>query len=947
MLKTKPVDWLLARIARSRPVRRRSLNWQQGCSASHVPAIVQPLENRLLLAAEIVVLGNAVEIQSGDLIPTALDGTVFSNVIVSGDFSSQTYTIQNTGDSELNISGITTGGLHANNFTISNAPTTVAPNGGTATFDVDFVPTATGLRTATISIGNNDLTGFESPFVFAVLGLGIGNTAPLITSIANVSIGENLAAVTTVTAADVDVTNGDQLLEFSLVGGADVSLFSIDASTGVLSFNAAADFENPGDDGGNNIYDVVVQVSDGVDSVTQALAVTVTDVVNSTGIVSLESGGGSYTVRVNNGNLQIQQLLPTTNTILDQTLSDVGNLVINGSVDADLVTLDASLSAFSGTVTLNAGDGNDVFDGSATAIVANVLGGDGNDTIIGGGGADTLLGGNGADSITGGAAGDLLSGNGGDDTMSGDDGDDILNGHGGGDLLNGGDDNDTLLGGAGRDTLDGGLGNDLVSGQGGSVDIVAGGTGVDILLGDSSDVTIAGSLSEDPTSDDPDTSLSVNLPSSGGPFTVQVTGGEIQVVSPGGTIASGLLSDINEISIDGSSNDDNITIAASLLSYTGTLIINGGDGNDVLDGTAVSFATTLLGGAGNDTLLGGSSNDSFNGGDGDDSVDGGNGNDTLMGGGGNDILLGGTGNDMLNGNAGDDSLFGGANGDTILGGAGTDLLDGDAGDDMVNGQGGLEDTVAGGAGDNDTLRGDASDILIEGPSGSSPSQDETANPTLTANLPDNAGTVTVNVVGGQIVVTSSLGTLVSGLLSGTSEIVINGGDDNDVVAFGASMSTFAGLVTFNGGAGNDSLDTSLIPASVHFNGGIGDDTVVTGSGDDSIEGSSGDDSISTGDGRDTVHAGDGNDFIDVGRDDDSVRGGGGDDSIIGGGGNDFLNGNSGSDTISGDDGDDTLLGGTGNDSLDGGLGDDRIRGHDGDDDTVIGGGGMDDVSADY
>ena len=46
-------------------------------------------------------------------------------------------------------------------------------------------------------------------------------------------------------------------------GGADAALFTIDASTGALTFVAAPNFEAPTDAGGNNVYDVTVQVSDG------------------------------------------------------------------------------------------------------------------------------------------------------------------------------------------------------------------------------------------------------------------------------------------------------------------------------------------------------------------------------------------------------------------------------------------------------------------------------------------------------------------------------------------------------------------------------------------------------------------------------------------------------------------------------------------------------------
>ena len=95
----------------------------------------------------------------------------------------------------------------------------------------------------------------------------------------SVSILENTTAVTTVTATDPDT---GQTLSYSISGGADAAKFIIGPSTGALSFVTAPNFELPTDVGGNNVYDVIVQVSDGHGGLdTQAIAVTVSDVVES------------------------------------------------------------------------------------------------------------------------------------------------------------------------------------------------------------------------------------------------------------------------------------------------------------------------------------------------------------------------------------------------------------------------------------------------------------------------------------------------------------------------------------------------------------------------------------------------------------------------------------------------------------------------------------------
>src|SRR5207253_1133799 len=111
-------------------------------------------------------------------------------------------------------------------------------------------------------------------------------------------------AVTTVTSTDVDGPG----TTYSIVGGADQAQFTINATTGALSFVSAPNFESPSDAGANNVYDVVVQASDGslVDTQaiagtvtnidTQAVAVTVTD-VNAPPVIT-SNGGAPLAVNV-------------------------------------------------------------------------------------------------------------------------------------------------------------------------------------------------------------------------------------------------------------------------------------------------------------------------------------------------------------------------------------------------------------------------------------------------------------------------------------------------------------------------------------------------------------------------------------------------------------------------------------------------------------------------
>ena len=163
-------------------------------------------------------------------------------------------------------------------------------------------------ETVTVSDGTLDVdlnTLVDNSLLSAIAvyraGGSPGNNPPAITSngagnTAAVSVAENTAAVTTVTATDPDV---GQTLSYSINGGADASKFAINVTMGALAFLTAPNFEAPTDAGGNNVYDVTVQVSDGNGgSDTQAIAVSVTN-QNEPGtgnlVAAINIGGGAYT----------------------------------------------------------------------------------------------------------------------------------------------------------------------------------------------------------------------------------------------------------------------------------------------------------------------------------------------------------------------------------------------------------------------------------------------------------------------------------------------------------------------------------------------------------------------------------------------------------------------------------------------------------------------------
>ncbi|SNR39231.1 SprB repeat-containing protein, partial [Maribacter sedimenticola] len=117
--------------------------------------------------------------------------------------------------------------------------------------------------------------------------VGPVNTPPTITSSSTANVEENQTIAIHVEASD-DIDIEGPGLTYSLTGdGVDQLLFNINEVTGEVSFMNAPDFENPEDEGGNNIYEFQVTVTDsgGLASM-QDISITVTNVDDTSPTIS-------------------------------------------------------------------------------------------------------------------------------------------------------------------------------------------------------------------------------------------------------------------------------------------------------------------------------------------------------------------------------------------------------------------------------------------------------------------------------------------------------------------------------------------------------------------------------------------------------------------------------------------------------------------------------------
>jgi len=141
----------------------------------------------------------------------------------------------------------------------------------TRTFEV----TVTGDGPHTVAIVQTTNDGAPNVDAIAVhkAGAELNFVAPEFTSSATFDVLENTTEVGSVAAADADGND----VTYSIVGGADETLFDIDPNTGALSFQSAPDFETPGSADSNNAYLLQLQASDGENDVLQDVTVNVTD----------------------------------------------------------------------------------------------------------------------------------------------------------------------------------------------------------------------------------------------------------------------------------------------------------------------------------------------------------------------------------------------------------------------------------------------------------------------------------------------------------------------------------------------------------------------------------------------------------------------------------------------------------------------------------------------
>jgi Ca2+-binding RTX toxin-like protein len=300
----------------------------------------------------------------------------------------------------------------------------------------------------------------------------------------------------------------------------------------------------------------------------------------------------------------------------------------------------------------------------------------------------------------------------------------------------------------------------------------------------------------------------------------------VNIASQGGanTVASITSTDMTTLNISG---DKALTVSALTAASLNT--VNASTSTANVNVAALTLASTMTGGAGNDTFTGGANADVVTGGAGGDTLSGAGGNDSITGDAGNDNITGGTGNDTMIGGDGNDTFADAAlNVESVSGGAGNDTFTIATTATLTS-----ADTISGGEG-TDTLTFSEANADIDLTADVAALTNVSSVENFVVSGMNGSDTVTLNdgvisAAGGNLTlaITGSTGANIinaSGVLGSTNIVTFN-----DTTTLGTTYSMGNGRDVINMSAGTDAItltNYAYLGSSDVINGGAGTDTIT-------------------------------------------------------------------------------------------------------------------------
>ena len=566
-------------------------------------------------------------------------------------------------------------------FTLTSGTNAFTGSTGDDTFDAGL--SISSLQT--LNSGDRLDGGAGTDELFAVV-----NSSVTPASVANI---ENVTLTNITTAATVDLTNATGLVNVTnQAATVALTIAGVSKSANVVVRDTAI--------AGQVVsYSDVTGTSDSATVVLQNLSGAATVTVAGVETLTLNSSGGATNVAgLTSANTTTLNVTGTQGL----TLGTLGTSVTK--VDASTNTgatagVSATMANTGSAHTVIGGSGHDSFTLGSGAGADNVAGGAGNDTIIYTANfttADTINGGDGTDSLRAIAA-DLVTASASTPTTYTVTNVETIQATT--QLANSSSINvpnisstatrlnlaltgaviagtaDTIVGGSGSFTL--GLGGSAAGNTAGLL------TNASTLTVNDTGAAITDSLTITNSAANSTTGLNVNVYDSSN---LAINGYETVTINSG-SIAGGATSALGTVTVTGDvggtsaetvnfTGANNVSVGVITADIINASALTASSGT-VFDMVTNSTATTITGSAGIDDLHGNTAlASSIDGGAGNDSITGGTGNDTLKGGDGSDTITNGGGaGDSVDGGAGNDVVVATLTaGNTIVGGEGTDVL---------------------------------------------------------------------------------------------------------------------------------------------------------------------------------------------------------------------------------------------------------------------------------
>ena len=215
---------------------------------------------------------------------------------------------------------------------------------GDTVSDLDYASTtALALNSGTIQDGSGNNASLTLPTVGGSDSLAgnealvIDTTSPSISSSATASVAENQTSAIDINATDTNT------IAYSISGG-DSTDFSINSSSGVITFSSTPDYESPDDSDTNNTYTFTATATDAAGNTdTQSVTITVTDVDDSAPTLSSSSPSDGSTSFSASNNITL--------TFSEAVDAESGNITIKKTSDDSTVEAFNVTSDISGTGT--------------------------------------------------------------------------------------------------------------------------------------------------------------------------------------------------------------------------------------------------------------------------------------------------------------------------------------------------------------------------------------------------------------------------------------------------------------------------------------------------------------------------------------------------------------------------------------------------------------------